>query len=127
MQFAIKKIQEEMEKNNNPYIQAIGTFLLQHLKTNPVAADKIMTAEKTILKSLDEMKKVAEKKKVGNCAVLTDQEGFEIVLKYFGIDGAVEIPPIGDIKSEPVITPVVAAAAPEKNELDFDIGYDDLF
>lgn len=88
---AIEKIKKEMESNkNNMYIQAVGSFLLQYLGTNPGAAEKILNTEKTIAKSLDEMRKVAAKKKVGNCAVLTDQEGFEVVLKYFGINDKVD-------------------------------------
>ena len=78
---AISKIQSEMDKNvNNPYVQVVGGFLLQHLKSNPESSEKIMAADKTIAKSLDEMRKAAEKKRVGNCAVLTDQEGFSVVL-----------------------------------------------
>lgn len=88
---AILKIQSEMDQNkNNPYVQVVGGFILQHLEVNPDNAEKILNEEKTIIKSLDEMKKAAEKKKVGNCAVLTDQEGFEVVSKYFGIDTKVD-------------------------------------
>lgn len=90
---AKQKLKTEMDQNlNNPYIQTVGGYLLQHLEQNPAAAEKIMQTDKTIAKSLDEMKKEAEKKKVGNCAVLTDQEGFAIVLKYFGVDGKTTSP-----------------------------------
>jgi hypothetical protein len=83
---AIQKIQTEMDQNtNNAYIQEVGKFLLQHLESNPGSAEKILTQDKTIGKSLSEMRKVAEKKKVGNYAMLTPQEGFEMVMKYFGI------------------------------------------
>ena len=55
MNNAITKLKSEMDANeNNSYIQV----------------EKIMAADKTIAKSLDAMKKEAEKKKVGNCAVL---------------------------------------------------------
>lgn len=92
---AIEKLKEEIDKNkNNFYIQVVGEFLLQHLDSNPQDAEKVLTEGKTILKSLNEMKKEAEKKKVGNCAVLTDQEGFNVVLKYFGINAAATEPPI---------------------------------
>lgn len=85
---AIEKINKEMVQNNgNNYIQVVGSFLLQHLESNPNSAGKILTEGKTIGNSLNEMRNVAEKKKVGNCAVLTDQEGFEVVLNYFGIGG----------------------------------------
>lgn len=83
---AIKKLKEEIQKNsNNSYIQVVGNFLIGYLEQNPESAKSVLAEDKTIAKSLDEMRKEAEKKKVGNCAVLTDQEGFDVVLKYFGI------------------------------------------
>lgn len=76
-----------MEQNkNDPYVQVVGEFLLQHLDKNPQDAEKIFADDKTIAKSLEEMRKVAEKKKVKNCAMFTPQEGFELVMKYFGIE-----------------------------------------
>lgn len=113
---AIRKLTDEMKPGNNPYIQVIGTLLMQHLDKNPQDAEKILNPNKTIIKSLDEMRKVAVKKKVGNCAVLTDKEGFNIVLKYF------------DIKGEPVSmtdnTPTPADSI--KQTPNFDIRLEDL-
>ncbi|RJQ25544.1 MAG: hypothetical protein C4589_11130 [Peptococcaceae bacterium] len=113
---AISKIRTEMNQNaNNPYIQVVGGFLLQHLETCPVSAEKIMATDKTIAKSLDEMRKVANKNKVGNCAVLTDAEGFAVVLKYFGIEEArVSIPT--PVPALPPVAPVP----------DFDVKLEDL-
>lgn len=92
---AIDKIRTEMENNaNEPYIQVIGEFLLQYIKANPQDAEKFLNAEKTIGKSLNEMRKVAEKKKKNNFAYLTPQEGYGIVLKYFGINNAPEMAPV---------------------------------
>lgn len=86
---ARKKLQKEMDSNkSNSYVQVVGQFLLQHLEDHSKSAKKILAEDKTIVKSLDAMEKEARKKKVGNCAVLTDQEGFSIVLKYFGINAA---------------------------------------
>jgi PcfK-like protein len=85
---AVTKLNDEMTSNkNNPYVQVVGNFLLQKLKNNPDAAEKILEKDKSILKSLDAMRKEAEKVKVGNCAVLTDEQGFSIVLDYFEIKG----------------------------------------
>lgn len=116
-QQAIEKIQGEMNGNgNNPYIQVVGNFLLQHLDGDQGAAEKILAKDKTIAKSLEAMRKAAEKKKVGNMAVLTDAEGFAVVLKYFGIDG------------QPVN--VKASAVPpvktEKPSDDFNVSLDDF-
>lgn len=114
---AITKIKTEIEKNNNnPYIQVVGGFLIQHIEKNPQDAEKIMNNEKTIAKSLDEMRKAAEKKKVGNCAVLTDQEGFAVVLKYFGIEAAQV-----NVTSQPA--PIVTELKPSN---DFNIKLEDL-
>lgn len=83
---AIKKINDEIKKENNPYVKVIGQYLLGIVKNNEDAAEKILAEDKTIMKSLDEMRKEAEKVKVGNMAMLSDEEGFAIVLKYFGIE-----------------------------------------
>ncbi|MFB5192774.1 Cas9 inhibitor AcrIIA9 family protein [Alicyclobacillus fastidiosus] len=81
---AISKVRAELTgNNNNSYVQAVGIFLLQRLEEHPEFAENVLAPGKTILKSLDAMRKVAEKKKVGNCAVLTDAEGFAVILDYF--------------------------------------------
>lgn len=117
---AIKKIKEEMDKNNNPYVKVVGEFLVQHLNTNSDSAEKILDKEKSIIKSLDEMRKAAEKKKVGNCAVLTDQEGFEIVLKYFGIKAS-------DVATQaPVKETITKLDSKGPKEIDFDVRLDDF-
>jgi PcfK-like protein len=91
---AVTKLNDEMASNkNNPYVQVVGAFLLQKLKKNPDTAEKILNKDKSILKSLDAMRKEAEKVKVGNCAVLTDEQGFAIVLDYFEIKENVEVKP----------------------------------
>jgi hypothetical protein len=116
---AIEKIQSEMTKNNtNSYIQVVGGFLLQHLSENPQDAEKINAADKTIGKSLNEMEKAARKKKVGNYAVLTDQEGFEVVLKYFGIEGQPAPMP-----SATVMPPAAHSPAPSPS---FNVSLEDL-
>lgn len=83
---AIEKLKSEMDENkNNSYVQVVGNFLVQHITENPDEAEKILTNDKTVLKSLGEMRKVAEKRKTGNFACIDPQEGFSIVMKYFGI------------------------------------------
>lgn len=121
---AIKKIKDEMAKDKNPYVNVIGEFLLNHLNINPGAAEKILDDKKSIIKSLDEMKNAAEKKKVGNCAVLTDQEGFEIVLKYYGIESS-------ESKGVPIAQEVKEKVEVKKEEsskkvIDFDVKLEDF-
>ena len=119
---AINKLRNEMESNkSNSYVQVVGQYLLQYLETNPNDGEKILDTEKTILKSLDAMKSEATKKKVGNMAVLTPQEGFDIVAKYFGLNG---------IKAPENVTKTVEsdkkAAKSVSDDIDFDVSLDDF-
>lgn len=92
---AMEKIKSEMKGNeNNPYVQVVGDYLIKHLESFPDNAHLLINPEKSILKSLDEMRKVAASKKTGNFAMLTPQEGFAVVLDYYGIE------PTSDISEE---------------------------
>ena len=86
---AILKLRTEINSSKDPCIQVIGEFLIQHLQNDHSNAEKIMQDEKTIEKSFEVMRLAATKKKVGNRAGLTDQEGFTIVLNYFGIESSI--------------------------------------
>lgn len=108
---SIEKLQKEMNENkSNSFVQIVGAFLIQHIKENENDCKKVLNKDKTILKSCDEMRKVASKKKVGNYAVLTDEEGFEIVLKYFEMN-----------KSETTTKEV------KNDDTNFDVKFEDLF
>ena len=86
---AIAKIKAEMDANkDNSYIQVVGQFLLHRVGAFPVCSEQILAEDKTLAKSLDAMQAEARKKSKGTVAVLTDEEGFAIVLKYFGITGS---------------------------------------
>lgn len=113
---AIYKLQNEIDANkSNSYVKVVGQFLLKHLETNPAAAEKIVAEGKTIKGSLKEMKEAARKNQSDGCGVLTDQEGFEVVLKYFGIE------PAGIQPATPTAPPV-----PEKKSMEFDVRLEDL-
>lgn len=113
---ALEKIRTEMEtaRDQTP-IQVVGEFLIQHLTAHPECAEKILAEDKTIVKSLDAMREEARKRSKGNYAVLTDTEGFSIVLRYFGIDGAPRGGPTA-------ANPLPAARA----KTDFDVKLDDF-
>jgi hypothetical protein len=116
---AIAKIKTEMEQNaSKVYIRVIGDFLLHHLESNPDDAQQILTEGKTIAKSLEAVRKEAEKHKEGSCAVLSDAEAFPIVLEYFGINP-------GQIGQLPSATPAVPALTPNPS-VDFDVSLDEL-
>jgi hypothetical protein len=116
---AAEKIKVEMEKEKNPYVKVVGEFMLQQLEKFPEAAEKILAGDKTIMKSLEEMQKVASKNKVGNMAVLTDAEGFAVVLKYFGIQGDPTIP-------VPSAAPALAVSPIKPANAEFDVKLDDF-
>jgi hypothetical protein len=124
---AIEKLKAEIGANkNNEYIKVVGEFLLNFLGEHPEAAEKIMTADKTIAKSLDEMKRIASTKKVGNMAMFTPQEGFSIVMKYFGIESGVAPQQVieSTLKSSNVNRPIETQKA--KPAIDLDIKLEDL-
>lgn len=88
MKEAIRKIRREMSENeNNKYFQIVGAHLIEFLKENNSQEniDKIMTDDKSIKKSLTEMKKKAKESAVDSVGVLTDDEGFKIVRDYYGL------------------------------------------
>ncbi|ASJ54882.1 hypothetical protein BP422_15690 [Brevibacillus formosus] len=117
---AISKLKTEIEsEKKNPYIKVIGEFLIHHLEANPDQAEKVMAADKTIGKSLEAMKAEAKKKQQNGMAMLTDAEGFAIVLKYFGIEGAPASAPTVTVPTpKPIEQPASAS--------DFDIKLDDF-
>ena len=86
MEEARKKIEAEMAKAAaNAPLQHLGRLLLQHLRTNPGAAPAILTKDKTLAGALDKMRSEAQHHKTGNVGVLTDEEGLNIALNYFGV------------------------------------------
>lgn len=105
---AKKRISSEMEKVESSYVQVVGEFLLEQLERDPSIADKLTREDKTIVGSLSEMRKEAKKNEVDGVAVLSDEEGFAVVLKYFGIDADVKVPFVE--------SPSQATAAEEEKE-----------
>jgi hypothetical protein len=123
---AKEKLNSEISKSKDPYVKVVGQFLLQHLEANQGAAEKILQEDKTISKSLDAMKEAAKKKAVGGCAMLTDQEGFEIVLKYFGIDGQVAPAVMDAVPNIKIIQKQAIKESRLKSDVDFDVSLDDF-
>ncbi|WP_067928269.1 Cas9 inhibitor AcrIIA9 family protein [Alicyclobacillus shizuokensis] len=103
---AVEKLTTEMAANEkHPYVQMIGQYLLAHLEKHPEHAEKILAEGKTILKSLDAMRRYAETKCVGNMAVISDADGYGIVLQYFECwDGEpFDIPPEPQPPARPAV------------------------
>lgn len=107
LQQALQKLQKEISDNPKAgYVRKIGAFLITYVRENPQHADKIVAEGKTIKGSLTELIKAAEKDQANGCGVLDDEEGFEIALKYFGVE--------------------VPKAAPEPVAAGFSVSLDDL-
>lgn len=101
---------------------------MRHLEANPSAAEKIIVKEKSIKGSIAEMRKEAEKQKVGNVAVLSDAEGFAAVLKYYGIEGGVAVASVAPSvvgKVEPLPKPEVKPIVAKPSAI-FDVSLDDF-
>lgn len=80
---AITKLTEEVNAASNPMYQVISEYLVDTMTED--SARKILTEGKTIAGAVSAMQAAAEKKRVGNCGVLSDNEGFRIVEEYFEI------------------------------------------
>lgn len=122
---AINKLKTEMDNSKDAYTKIIGEFLLQHLDKYSASAEKILVEGKTIAKSIDEMVKVAKKNAVNGRAMLTDQEGFEIVLKYFGIKDKVDKTDITP-EAKPRHAPIENIEPKPKKDTDFDVSLEDF-
>ncbi|MEG2289944.1 MAG: Cas9 inhibitor AcrIIA9 family protein [Clostridium sp.] len=116
---AIEKINQEIKKENSEFVRVIGAFLINLIKNNEEAAKMIMNQDKTIMGSLNEMSKEAKKKAVKGCAMLSDEEGFGIVLKYYGITQEVE----KEVNSS---NKVISINEYKKESKELDINLDDL-
>lgn len=101
------KLQAEMDASKgDDYVVWVGQHLLDHLDANPQDAEKFLAEGKTIAKSMDEVRKAAEKNRKGNSGFVNPDKGREIILGYFGIQAN------ASSHSAVMVAPVVAPAAP---------------
>lgn len=81
---AIEKINAEMQKNpDNQYIEIIGQYIIDKCESD-AAAEKVLTDGKTLSACLDKIKALAKKKAINGVGVVTEDEAFTEVNKYFG-------------------------------------------
>lgn len=81
---AIEKINAEMQKNpDNQYIEIIGHYIIDKCNSED-AANKVMAEGKSLAGCLDQIKNIAREKAVNNVGVVSEQEAFGTVDKYFG-------------------------------------------
>lgn len=115
MKEAIDKINQEMEENkDNPYIQYIGQYLLDYIEKNPQHSENITKEDKSIAGSLKFMNEKAKKIQKNGMAMFSQEEGFAIVLEYFGII------------EEPRVVPVLSVVRQNNTKKKIDISLDDL-
>jgi len=87
MEKAIAKLEEEIKESKEPYIKFIGQYMIDHIKGTPADAAAIMQEGKTVDGSLAFMKDKAKAKATGGCAMFTPDEGFAIIMEYYGLQG----------------------------------------
>jgi len=138
-----------MQKDpNNTYMEIIGHYLIDRATAEPMVAAAINEPKKTLKGAMDEIIKVAQKKKKGNVAVLTPPQVFETVDKYFGmtpnhtamykslgmdmtvvpdstVNYAISAPAKAASASPLQVTPGGKGAKPKKSRVDIDL--DDFF
>lgn len=89
---AIAKLNDEMQKNPDTTTKRIGAYLIDIIGIDSSAAGKILVPNKSIEGSIQKMRDVAMKqvpkgfKGKNYGATLTDEEGLNIVLEYYGIE-----------------------------------------
>jgi hypothetical protein len=97
---AIAKLEKEMEDNKeNGCTQYVGKYIVEYMNEHPDRAEKILAEGKTLVGSMKHMEGVARKKKNRGAVVLSDAEGFRVVLEYYGIDDK-ELPDTGKAKAK---------------------------
>lgn len=85
---AIQRIQNEIDsEKDNPNIRVIGEFMIEYIKRYPSAAAVVCTDGKFLSGAYKALEDYARKKpRHGNSVAIAPDEGFEQVLKYFGIE-----------------------------------------
>lgn len=83
----IAKIDAEIEKEKgNRILEIIGEFLINLVTANSDAAEKLLDEKKNLKGAYEAMRNEARKYQKDGCAVLTDDEGFEVVCAYYGLE-----------------------------------------
>lgn len=84
---AIAKIDAEIEnEKGNRILEIIGEFLINLVTANSDAAEKLLDEKKNLKGAYEAMRNEARKYQKDGCAVLTDDEGFEVICGYYGLE-----------------------------------------
>ena len=82
---AIAKITDEMVKMDDPLAQMIEEHLTEVCKTDQVAK-KLLDPKKSLKKIHEKIWDEAKKRRIGNGAFIPDQEIYDMVDEYYGIN-----------------------------------------
>lgn len=122
---AIQRIENEIDsEKSNLNIKVIGEFMIRYIQQNPSAAAVVCTNGKFLSGAYKAIEDYAKKKpKHGNCVAVAPDEGFEQVLKYFGIE---HNPHTGAVIQSKFLSGAESAALAEKAQTDFTLDLLDL-
>ena len=82
---AIEKINTEMQKRpDDLYMEIIGHYIIDRCGADEACEKKASAEGKTLTGAVTAVRNAAQKKAVSNCAVLTPDEVFSNIDKYFG-------------------------------------------
>lgn len=83
----INCLEADCEKNTNDMMKrTVCNYVVERLDgLSEDELKRIVDKKLTLSGAIEKMREAAKKIAVGGCGVLTDEEGFEIVAKYFGI------------------------------------------
>ena len=87
---AVDKVRDEMaaaKGANAQAVRAIGEMLTEWLLKHPEDEGKVMQPDKTLDGCYFEMEKYAMAHKTGSSYCMTPDEAYEMIRKYFGIEG----------------------------------------
>jgi hypothetical protein len=110
---ALVKLQAEVTAaKNKVYVAPVAAYMMEHVRNHPKDAAKVLVEGKTMAGAIAAMKAEAQKGQAGGEGYITDEQGFAIVLDYYGIAA---------LKAAPIV-PVAVAPTPAIN-----VNLDDLF
>jgi hypothetical protein len=102
---ALTKLQAEITASpKKQYLAVIGAYMMDRVRNHPEDVEKVMAEGKTLAGSLSAMKEEARKNQSDGCGFMTDEQGFAIVLKYYGVNVPSGAP-------DPVVAAVPAISA----------------
>lgn len=104
VQEALKKLQAEITSSKDPAIDAIGSYIMNYVRSNPEHADLFLAEKKNLAGGCQACYEEARKKAQNNRAMMSGEEVFRIVLKYYGVPVPEEKQAAVEAPTKPKIT-----------------------